>query len=476
MAVSSRLTVFPATLTFLRNSFGSCSKTIIMKKKYTYVAVLSSFVVISAFIILKYQRDKDKSDSQLYEVVPRKGNSVQSAEWTLSKKASSQLIQKIRNDPADIKSRIALAAIYLQEARSSGNFSYYDKAALSCVNAVLKKDANNFEALAFKAMIYLSQHHFAEGLKLATEMTKTYSYNAFVYGILVDANVELGNYKPALDDADKMVSIRPDIRSYSRISYLREIYGDIPGAIEAMKLAIEAGSPGSESTEWARVQLGKLYEQLGQMKYAEMYYTISLENRPGYPYALAGLARIAAYAKDYRKAIELYQLADSCSNDYTFREALVEVYRLAGEKEQALKLANEIVDEMEKAADAKAKGDSSGHYADKEMAYAYLAVNNCDKAIEHALLEYNRRPNNIDANETVAWAYYQKADYAKAEQYINVALQTDCKNPTLLCHAGLIYAKIGDRSVARDYFQQALKDNPNISPVLKEEVRALNPL
>ena len=91
---------------------------------------------------------------------------------------------------------------------------------------------------------------------------------------------------------------------------------------------------------------------------------------------------------------------------------------LTGDKEQSLNVANAIVDEMEKAANAMAKGDSSGHYADKEMAYAYLAVDNYDKAIEHALLEYNRRPDNIDANETVAWVYYKKADYSKAEPYI----------------------------------------------------------
>jgi hypothetical protein len=107
-----------------------------------------------------------------------------------------------------------------------------------------------------------------------------------------------------------------------------------------------------------------------------MYYTISLENRPGYPYALAGLARIAASKKDYKKTIELYQRADSASNDYSFKDALVEVYRLTGNKDQSLNIANAIVGEMEKAANAMAKGDSSGHYADKEMAYAYLAVDN----------------------------------------------------------------------------------------------------
>ena len=65
------------------------------------------------------------------------------------------------------------------------------------------------------------------------------------------------------------------------------------------------------------------------------------------------------------------------------------------------------------------KGDSSGHYADKEMAYAYLAVDNYDKAIEHALLEYNRRPDNIDANETVAWVYYKKSDYSESGIHIS---------------------------------------------------------
>ena len=50
--------------------------------------------------------------------------------------------------------------------------------------------------------------------------------------------------------ADKMVSIRPDLRSYSRISYLREIHGDMPGAIEAMKMAIQAGYPGYEDRAW----------------------------------------------------------------------------------------------------------------------------------------------------------------------------------------------------------------------------------
>ena len=127
------------------------------------------------------------------------------------------------------------------------------------------------------------------GLAIAEKAQKINPYNALIYGILVDGNVEMGNYKAAVENSDKMDSIRPDIRSYSRISYLREIYGDYPGAIEAMKLAVGAGGAGDEPTEWTRIQLARLYENTGDLKNAEMHYMIALDERPGYPYATAGL-------------------------------------------------------------------------------------------------------------------------------------------------------------------------------------------
>ena len=277
---------------------------------------------------------------------------------------------------------------------------YYDQAALKYVNAVLAKDPKNFEALSMKALLMLSQHHFAEGLQLAEAAKTINPYNAFIYGLIIDGNVEMGNYKAAVENADKMVSIRPDIRSYSRISYLREIYGDYPGAIDAMKMAVEAGVPGDEGTEWSRIQLGRLYENTGDMKAAEMHYTIALQNRPAYAYALAGLARIAVASKNYNAAIHYYSQADSLVNDYSIKEELADLYKATGANETAAALANSVINGMNDAAANEKRDDSSGHYSDRELAYAYLKTNQYDKALEHALLEYNRRPDNIDVNET----------------------------------------------------------------------------
>ena len=440
-----------------------------MKKSSIYTISLIIFFALIGLIIFKYNRDEKSKAATLYELQERKGSTGNSQEWASMKSTASTLQESIKRNPGDEKSLLAMAALFIQEARITGNHVYYDKAAMKYINTVLSKDSSNFTALIYKSLIYLSQHHFADGLATAEKAQKKNPYNAFVYGIIVDGNVEMGNYTAAVENSDKMVSIRPDLRSYSRISYLREIHGDYPGAIEAMKMAVQAGAPGDEATEWTRVQLGHLYENTGDLKFAEMHYTIALDERPNYAYALAGMGRLAMAAKDYNKAVPYFLRADSLVNDYSFKEELVDAYSLMGQKEKADALSKQVIDGMSKDAQLGQSDESIGHYADRELAYAYLKIRNYDKALEHALLEYNRRPENIDVNETVAWVYYQKGDYDKAVSYIKAALKTHSKNPTLLCRAGLIYAKAGQKDTARTALQEALKNNPNISESLKSE-------
>lgn len=208
------------------------------------------------------------------------------------------------------------------------------------------KNENHFEALSLKAMIFLSEHHFEEALATAQKAVSINPYNAFVYGTLVDGYVEMGDYKAAVENLEKMISIRPDMRSYSRISYLREIHGDYSGAIEAMKLAVDAGATGDEATAWTRVQLGHLYEKTGDIKSAEMNYFIALNERPRYAYALAGLGRIAVSQNKYDEAIALYQQADSLIADYSMQEELSDIYLLKGQPEKADAIARAILSDM----------------------------------------------------------------------------------------------------------------------------------
>ena len=66
------------------------------------------------------------------------------------------------------------------------------------INDVLNLDSLNFNGLVFKSLIYMSQHHFADGLVIAHKAQQVNPYNAYVYGLLVDGNVEMGNYDSAV--------------------------------------------------------------------------------------------------------------------------------------------------------------------------------------------------------------------------------------------------------------------------------------
>lgn len=446
-----------------------------MKKNHSYLFVATMLVLVVVFIACKYKEHQHSKTTSFYPLKERKGNMANSEEAKYVKKQFADLMRIAGTNPDDLKSRIALASLYIREARVTGDYSYYNKAAMKYAGEVLKKDPSHFEALTFKALILLSQHQFAEGLAIAEKARAINPDNAFVHGMLVDANVELGNYEKAVEEADKMISIRPDIRSYSRISYLREIHGDYPGAIEAMKLAVDAGMPGDEATEWARVHLGKLYETTGDLKNAEMHYLIALEKRPGYAYAIAGQGRIAMASGDYEKAINYYQQADSLVNDYSFKEEMVEVYEMSGEKEKANAVIKELIHVMDEHGGDNAHhgkhrhDDDMEHYVDDELAHIYLKAGDYNNALEHALAEYKRRPANIEVNETVAWVYYNRGEYEKALPYLEAAMKTKSKNPELLCKAGLIYAKAGKKGQALQLLDGVTKANYKIPEALKQQ-------
>lgn len=439
-----------------------------MKKKYWNIILPAFFIVAVGFVVIRYKNKQQAETNAVYTLLPRAGN-MNSVEWQAAKKNVDKLIAKIKADPNDTRSALALANAYIMEARASGNIAYYDKAAMKTIDQLLAKNAGDYEALMLKSLVQLSQHHFAEGLVTAKQSLSIDSNSAFIYGLLVDANVEMGNYDDAVAAADKMVSIRPDLRSYSRIAYLRELYGDYPGAVSAMKLAVAAGIPAEESTEWCRTQLGKLYESMGQVGKASFEYNLSLAARPGYAYALAGLGRIALYEKKYDSAVYYYGQAANFNTDLGIKESLVAAYLKAGQTEKAKEINKVVIDEMNKATKALIDDPNTGHYSDKEQAYVYLQNNDHDKALEHALAEYKRRPKNMEINETMAWVYYKRKEMNKALPYLETALATHSMNPVLLCTAGLIYAGTGNQEKAKTMLSLGLKYDPVMPEDIKTE-------
>jgi tetratricopeptide (TPR) repeat protein len=414
-----------------------------------------------------------KPAHRMPELKARRGDLAAGGEWLNTKAAIEGLLAKLRSQPDDQKSRLLLAQAYMQEARVTGDHPYYDGAAMELLEEVLQAEPENFEALCCKASLCLTQHHFAQGLGLAQQAQKINPHSGFVYGLLTDANVEMGHYDEAVKMADRMNQVRPDLPAYARVSYLREIYGDVPGAIQAMDMATKAGFIGLEQTEWTRVGLGHLYEVSGDTARARGYYLMALAARPGYAYALAGLGRMAAAKRDYPLAISYYQKARVLVKDYAFSDELTDLYRLNGQHDEAKKMAEESIAMLSDAAKEADENEAMGHYADRELAYAYLKTNELDKALEHAKIEYARRPDNIDVNETMAWVLYKRGDYAEAQKYMQVARRTGSKNPVLLGRAGLILTKLGKTAEGQALLEKSLQTAPYLDTEVAAEGKKL---
>ncbi|MGI4872819.1 MAG: tetratricopeptide repeat protein [Janthinobacterium lividum] len=435
-----------------------------MRNKLYPILLVAFALAVAAIIFFK-----KSGPPGLPEPKNRIGNLALGGEWVNTKAAMDGLLAKLRSNPDDRKSRLLLAEAYMQEGRVTGNHPYYDAAAMQLLQEVLKYDPENFEALCSEASLSLTQHHFAQGLALAQKAQQINPKSGYVHGLLTDANVELGHYDEAIKMADQMNQLRPDLTSYARVSYLREIFGDMPGAIQAMDMAVKAGYEGLEQTEWSRVQLGHLYEVSGHLDQAANYYQQALVVRPNYAYALAGMARVAAARHDYPTAIQDLNQARATVKDYAFTDELVDVYRLNKQPDEADKMARESVAMLAEAAQQANDNEQLGHYTDRELAYAYLKTNELDKALEHAKIEYERRPDNIDVNETLAWVYYKRGEYAEAQKYITVARRTHSQNPVLLGRAGLILSKTGHAAEGRPLIEQAIKTAPYLNPEVTAE-------
>lgn len=435
-------------------------------RNYRYIILVSVTAALLGAILIFAKKPK--------KVVPnfreRTGSIAMSAEWLDTKKAIQDLLKAIELNDDDNASKLKLAQAYIQEARITGDHAYYDNVCIELLDDVLKAEPKNFDALCCKSTVLLSQHHFTDGLVVAQQATPINPNSAYVYGLMCDAYVELGKYDSAVIMCDKMISIRPDIRSYSRVSYLREIHGDYKGAIQAAQLAVKSGYPGLEQSEFARIVLAHLYLSTGKIDSAQYQYKLALNERPAYAFGIAGLGHIEKIKGNYKQAITYLEQAKKLIVEYSFSDELTDVYLLNKEIEKSKKTANEVVAMLSPLSNDDESSSAHGHYADKELAYAYLKLNDVDNALTHALLEYERRPANIDICEMMGWVNYKKGNYAEANNYINTALKTNSKSPVLLCHAGLIKIKAGEQQRGVALIKKGLEINPFMEDLeLKKE-------
>src|ERR687891_8427 len=231
---------------------------------WALIPVLAALATLATLALLRGERSADQRVELPFDFRQTAGTSTDSLIGSLQ--------EKIRDNPKDFDSHINLANAYLQKVRETGDPTLYTRTEDLLDNA-RKLEAQSPELLATRGSLDLARHDFEAALQNGTRALALDPENARYYGIVGDAQIELGMYDEAIASYQEMVDRRPDFDSFSRVAYARELYGDPEGAIEAMEFALQAGSGTPENVAWAHVQLGNLWFTSGKLLRANGVYT-----------------------------------------------------------------------------------------------------------------------------------------------------------------------------------------------------------
>ncbi len=367
----------------------------------------------------------------------------------------AQAQARVRASASDSQAVDTLAGAYLQKVREVGDPGYYPKVE-SLLTSALRANPQDGQAATLMGSLALARHQFDDAARWGEQASSELPSAASPLGVLVDAQTQLGQYQLAVATCQHMVNLKPDLSSYARVSYLRELNGDIPGAIDAMKRAVEAGGPVPENVAYTRTLLGTLYFNSGRIDEAASEYQQTLSEDPGYPAATAGIGRVRAAQHRYSEAIDLYKKAVATYPLPDVVIALGDVYAVAGDSANAGRTYDLARAELK-------LYQANGVDLDAELALFEIDhggdVNAAVAGAEKALAD---RPNVV-VEDVVAWARFRAGNPQAALEASRAALRLGSRDALFYYHAGAIQSALGMKADARRDLQTALSINANFS-------------
>jgi len=345
----------------------------------------------------------------------------------------------IEKNSSDYRAHNQLAVALARRARETSDPGYYFQGE-EALKESLRLQPGNFEARKLHVWLLLGRHEFATALKEARELSQLTAEDLEVYGFLTDANVELGNYSAAEEAAQWMLDLRPgNVPGLTRAAYLRELFGDIDGAIELMGAAYQR-TPATEREDraWLLTQQAHLELLRDNPEQADALLGLALGLFPDYHYALAQQAKVRTAQGRHAEAVDLLrrlcQSAPHAENLYLLAEAL----ERAGEREEAA----QTFSRFEQLARAEMdKADNANH----ELVFYYTDhAGKPAEALEVARREITRR-RDVNTLDAYAWALAANGNLTEAEGIIQSALAVGVRDPRLHRHAAAISSRAKPR-------------------------------
>jgi tetratricopeptide (TPR) repeat protein len=323
---------------------------------------------------------------------------------------------------------------FVTKARLSYDPGYY-KLGEQCALFLRSKNEDDPDALLLHGHILQSLHRFKDAEPIARKLL-TIRNQTFDCALLGDVLMEQGRLNEAIEAYQRMIDLRPDLQSYTRVAHMRWLKGDLDGAIAVMRMAVTSGSPGdSEPTAWAYTRLGIYQLQAGDTETA------------------IKSARMASqFADNYAAAFLLRGRIFLAQDD-----ARADALREAGKSQAAEEIERILV--------------RNGGMNDPRTLALYLATRGqqVQQALKLAEEEMNTR-GDIFTMDTLAWALKANGRLAEAREFSKKALSEGTQDARLFYHAGCIAFAVGDSVEAERCFALSERIKQMLMPSERDDL------
>lgn len=365
---------------------------------------------------------------------------------------------RLREAPGSVEAWTALGEAWVRKAREASDPGLYHGAE-DCAAAALALDPAAPRALALRGVVLLEAHRFEEARALGAALTARAPGFAPGHGLLSDALLELGRFEEAAAAAQRMMDLKPGLPSYVRAAHLLWLQGDVEGALEAARLAVDAGGD-PEARAWARTQAALMEWHRGALARADAALDRALAEFPGHPAALAAKGRVALSRGDAAAAVRWLTRAEAAAPLTETAWLLGEAAALAGDAAGARR--------------AWERAEQRGRALDRRTLAAFLADRGHRPAEAVRLAEEERAVRGDVYTEDVrAWALYRAGRLAEAGAAARRALRLGTPDARLLFHAGAIRLAAGDRRGGLALLRRARALQPRFDPAGGAELARL---
>jgi tetratricopeptide (TPR) repeat protein len=373
------------------------------------------------------------------------------------------ILQRAARNGGGADAYASLGNAYVQKARENGDPTYYSRAERS-FDAALRRDARSFDAVLGAGALAGLRHDFRDQLRLGLEARRLMPELIAPYPVIADAQIELGRYDAAERTLQRLIDLKPNLTSYSRVSYYRELHGDLDGAVQLMRSAVSAGAGVGENVAYVQTLLGDLELQRGRPAAARSAYRGALARLPRYAPAEAGLARVAITAGDLDAAARRLRGVAQRLPLTSYLILLAETDRARGD-EGAAKVDLDVVRTQQRLLRA------AGTQPDAEL--VLFEANHGDAA---AAVKLGRRlwaeAPSVRSADALGWALTRAGRPAEGLTWARRALRLGSRDPLFHLHAGLAAKAAGRREAAVRSLRTALAGRGVLSPLQVRDARA----